>query len=186
MNLKHQENHPDSGWSVRMSPFPHFRISSHIACPDKNNPQAKLATHSRIYSLDVFSRRDVSLLTTMSRTFKLSRPERDTTGFRCNSWSAYAWKQWTMFSATFAICGLEPWEKLVFGESCTLDLVPVLTDLFWHPVIVMSLFIFLFFTGLSRVMPSQSLLRRTAYYFWGDERVLNHWVDHAAVSVREL
>lgn len=91
-----------------------------------------------------------------------------------------------MFSATFAICGLEPWEKLVFGESCTIDLIPVLTVLFWHPVVVMSLFTFLFFTGLSRVMPSQSLLYRTAYYLWGDERVLNHWVDHAAVSVREL
>lgn len=74
-----------------------------------------------------------------------------------------------MFEATFAICGLEPWEKFVF-------------------VIVMSLLTFLFFTGLSRVIPSQliSLLPRTAYYLWGDERVLNHWMDHAAASVREL
>ncbi|OAX35223.1 hypothetical protein K503DRAFT_802999 [Rhizopogon vinicolor AM-OR11-026] len=99
--------------------------------------------------------------------FKPPRLERDTTGFRCDSLRAYAWKQWIMFSATFAICGLEPWEKLVF-------------------VIVMSLFTFLFFTGLSRIIPSQSLLRRTAYYLWGDERILNHWVDHAAASVREL
>ena len=50
----------------------------------------------------------------------------------------------------------------------------------------MSLFTFLFFTGLSRVMPSQSLLHRTAYYLWGDESVLNHWVDRAAAGVSEL
>lgn len=106
---------------------------------------------------------------TMTRPFKPPPLARDTTGFRCNSLRAYAWKQWTMFEATFAICGLEPWEKLVF-------------------VIVMSLLTFLFFTGLSRVIPSQliSLLPRTAYYLWGDERVLNHWMDHAAASVREL
>ncbi|KAG1747137.1 uncharacterized protein EDB91DRAFT_1245583 [Suillus paluster] len=103
-----------------------------------------------------------------TRPFKPPPLARDTTGFRCNSLSAYAWKQWTMFEATFAICGLEPWEKLVF-------------------VIVMSLLTFLFFTGLSRVIPQlTSLLPRTAYYLWGDERVLNHWMDHAAASVREL
>lgn len=50
----------------------------------------------------------------------------------------------------------------------------------------MSLLVFLFFTGLSRVIPSQYLLRRTAYYLWGDERVLKYWVDHAAASVMEL
>lgn len=33
-----------------------------------------------------------------------------------------------MFEATFAICGLEPWEKLVFGEySMFDDLQPLLT-----------------------------------------------------------
>jgi hypothetical protein len=65
--------------------------------------------------------------TTMTRPFKPPPLARDTTGFRCNSLRAYAWKQWTMFEATFAICGLEPWEKLVFGEYCTLDLEPLLT-----------------------------------------------------------
>jgi hypothetical protein len=52
----------------------------------------------------------------------------------------------------------------------------------------MSLLTFLFFTGMSRVIPSQliSLLPRTAYYLWGDERVLNHWMDQAAASVKEL
>lgn len=63
----------------------------------------------------------------MARPFKPPPLTRDTTGFRCNSLSAYAWKQWTMFEATFAICGLEPWEKLVFGEYNTLNLKPLLT-----------------------------------------------------------
>jgi hypothetical protein len=68
----------------------------------------------------------------------------------------------------------------------SLVLVPVLTYLPWSPVTVMSLFTFLFFTGLARIIPSQSLLRRTVYYLWGDERAINHWVGHAAASVREL
>jgi hypothetical protein len=63
----------------------------------------------------------------MTRPYKPPPMARDTTGFRCNSLSAYVWKQWMMFEATFAICGLEPWEKLVFCEYNTLSLKPLLT-----------------------------------------------------------